>query len=589
MFFVGSKKRFTSNTLLLHLLPAGAVLFTLLGLTLLGWHNANRSLKNEREAATANFATHTRNSIVERLKTYEVVLQGTAGMFVASDNVTRDEWKKYVGSFDLQKKYPGIQGVGYLAFIPAEQIAPITDSVRAEGYPEFQIFPSGQRDLYSAALYFEPMHGPSGLGFDMYTDPTRREAMVWAQASGEATITRKLTFVVGDPEAGKSGSTMYLPVYNDASQYALPAASRNVKGFVFAPFTGESLFQSILEANAKDKYGVRVYNGPTDQNNLMYESAQYAAYDNDEAYRFAMPMDLYGRQWTLDFRFSPTIIPESTRSGPVTTLVSGTILSFLLASFVLALLVARTRALANAKYSEVQSAKDELLSLASHQLRTPATAVKQYVGMLREGYAGDVTERQRALLEKAWHSNERQLHIINELLYVAKVDANGIVLTLRKLEVGTLIRDTIQELSDTDQERKNKIRLQLPKRKIYVEADEHCLRMAIENLLGNALKYSYELSPVNVKVTSRKDEIRIAIKDRGVGIAPDEIPLLFQRFSRIPNKLSRQISGSGIGLYLSEQFIRLHGGHIEVESVKGKGSTFTIYIPKKQSAVINRV
>jgi len=589
MFFVGSKKRFTSNTMWLHLLPAGAVLLTLLGLTVLGWHNANRALKNERDAATANFAAHAKNTVVDRLNTYEVVLKGAAGLFLASDSVTRQEWKDYVANFDLQKKYPGIQGVGYVAFVPPDQIQAVTEDQRNQGLTDFHIYPEGQRDIYSAALFFEPLRNPSGLGYDMYSEPTRREAMVWSQVTGEATLTRKLNFVVNDTQRGQQGVTMYLPVYSGSGQQSIPLASRSVQGFVFAPFTNQDLFQAILGNDAKDKYGVRVYDGSTDKNNLLFETAHFSSFDTPEAYKHTTAMDLYGRKWIVDFSFSPSIIAEPTRNGPLTTLVSGVVLSFLLASFVLALLVARTRSLAHAKHSEVQSAKDELLSLASHQLRTPATAVKQYVAMLREGYAGPLGEQQKNLLEKAWHSNERQLHIINDLLYVAKVDANGIVLTVRRLDLGKLIEEIIQELSASAKEKRNKIRLELPKRKVFVEADEHCLRMAIENVLSNAIKYSYESKRVTIKLINKKDEVQIAVKDRGVGIAPDEIPLLFQRFSRIPNELSRQISGSGIGLYLSDQFVRLHGGRIAVESVKGKGTTFTIHLPKKHNTGPNRV
>lgn len=589
MFFVGSKKRLSSNTLRLHLLPTGAVLFTLLGLTVLGWHNANRTLANERHTVTANLAAHTKNTILERLNTYEVVLQGAAGLFLASDNVTRDEWQSYVASFDLQQQYPGIQGVGYTTFVPPDQVASLTDTIRSQGLPDFHIFPEGQRDTYSAVLYFEPLTNPGALGFDMYSDPARREAMSWSQTTGQATLTRKITFVVSSGQKGQAGFTMYLPVYSSAGQHRLPPAERTVQGFAFAPFTSQNLFQAIVEADAKDKYVMRLSDNSGSQDNLLYESPQFNSFNGREFYAYSMPLELYGRKWTLDFRFSPSVVAESTRNGPLTTLTSGIILSFLLASFVLALLVARTRALAHAKHSEVQSAKDELLSLASHQLRTPATAVKQYVGMLREGFAGSMTEQQKSLLDKAWRSNERQLHIINELLYVAKVDANGIILTIRKLDIAKLVREVVQELSATAKEKHNQVRLELPKRKIFAEADEHCLRMVVENLLSNAIKYSYESKRITIKVTNKKDEIRIAVKDQGVGIAPDEIPQLFQRFSRIPNELSRQISGSGIGLYLSDQFMKLHNGRIEVASVKGKGSTFTIHLPKKQQGSQNRV
>lgn len=584
MFFVGLKRRIATDTLYLHLLPTGAVLFTLLILTSLSWRNASQALQKERDTTTASLATHTSNTIVERLRTYEVVLKGAAGLFTASNEVTREEWKQYIGGLDLQQKYPGLMGVGYTAFVRPDQVDGFTQSARRDGLSDFHIFPTGQRPIYAATLYFEPQTNPKGLGFDMYSEPVRREAMVWAQTTGEPVLTHKLAFVIDDGQTGQAGFTMYAPVYTDATQYSRPANERSTRGFIFAPFSTADLFKDVLDQSAKDTYAVRIYDGTPQQNQVLYETDSYAALASRRgSFTTQMPLQLYGREWTLDFRFSPTTISNSTRNRPIGVLVSGITLSFLLSGFVLALLMARTKALTLDKQTEVQSAKDELLSLASHQLRTPATAVKQYLGMLREGYAGKLDKDQQTLLEKAFVSNERQLHIINDLLYVAKIDAKGIVLSLRKLDVGKLVSDVVQEVSDAAKEKKKKIRLQLPKRKVYAEADEHCLSMAVENIVMNAIRYSYESAPVTVKVSNHKQEVRIAVKDRGVGIAPEDIPLLFQQFTRIPNDLTKQSSGSGIGLYLSQQLIKLHGGTIEVESEKGKGSTFTIHLPKKQA------
>src|SRR5690606_18010718 len=116
--------------------------------------------------------------------------------------------------------------------------------------------------------------------------------------------------------------------------------------------------------------------------------------------------------WVVTFDIMPSVIAKTTRDRPLNALIAGFLLSPLLAGFVLTLLVSRTRALANAQRAEVHDAKDELLSLASHQLRTPATSVKQYLGMLKEGFVGTLTPQQENILLRAYDSNERQLHII---------------------------------------------------------------------------------------------------------------------------------------------------------------------------------
>jgi signal transduction histidine kinase len=584
MYFVDFKKRLAADSIYVHLLPTIAVLVTLLGLTLLTWHNTDLALQNEYKATTASLSTHTSNVIVERLRTYDVVLEGASGLFIASNDVTRNEWRLYAQGLDLQQKFPGIQGIGYVSFVRPEQVRSFTEAARRDGMPGFRIFPDGQRQIYSAALYFEPSDDPNiGLGFDMYNEPVRREAMVWAQTTGEPTLTGQLKLLIGNDVAGENGFLMFVPVYASGSEYSRPANERNVKGFTFAPFVGQNVFSQVLDDSAKDAYGVRIFDGPADKNNILYETSGYSGHAAEDHTGSRQTLKVYGREWTLDFRYSPNIVSASARNRPITSLISGITLSFLLAGLVLMLLTARTKALAKDKQTEVQSAKDELLSLASHQLRTPATAVKQYIGMLKEGYGGSMNEQQLALLEKAFVSNERQLHIINELLYVAKIDAKGIVLSPQRLDITKLVKDIVREISDTAKKTKmNKINVQLPKRKIFAVVDEHCIHMAVENLIMNAVNYSYEHKPVKVKVTSGRDEVVISVSDKGVGIAPEELPMLFQQFTRIPNELTRKTSGSGIGLYLSQQLIQLHGGKIEVESKQGKGSTFTIILPKNK-------
>lgn len=556
---------------------------TLLSISLLGWHNARQTLATEKQNATSTYATNARDSIVERMGTYEVVLRGASALFNSSDAVTRAEWKNYVSSFNLQEKYPGIQSVGYISFVAPSQKDEVTARMQQEGFADFHIYPDGNRDTYSAVLYTEPFRNPAGLGYDMYAESTRRAAMQRASTTGDASLTSKLTFIQNDAKLStNSGFTMFVPVYSTAADQSLPAGQRKVQGFAYAPFIGKNLFNGIF--GTQNSSAVRIYD-QADQsaNGLLYESDNYASLAADATgYSHTINMDLYGRTWKLDFRFSHSIISENTRNRPTTALVSGIILSALLSGFVLALLVARTRALGNTKQIEVQAAKDELLSLASHQLRTPATSVKQYIGMLKDGYAGDVNSDQQSLLDKAYESNERQLHIINQLLYVAKIDAQGIVITPRRINLNKLLHDLAAELAPEAKQKKNRIKLQLPAKNVFIEADEHCVRMSLENLLSNAIKYSYERKPVTVRLKTQKAKVQIAISDKGIGIAASDIPQLFQRFTRIPNELSNQTSGSGIGLYLSQQLIDLHDGSIQVTSTVGKGTTFTVILPKQQ-------
>ena len=149
---------------------------------------------------------------------------------------------------------------------------------------------------------------------------------------------------------------------------------------------------------------------------------------------------------------------------------------------------------------ELNRSKDEFISIASHQLRTPATGVKQYIGMLIEGFVGDVQPEQKKMLMKAYESNERQLQIVSDLLKVARVDAGKIMLQKREVMLNELIQDIIREQSSTYSSRGQTITYQPFDPDIFIHVDSDSFRMVLENLIDNASKYSEEGKTVAIEV-----------------------------------------------------------------------------------------
>jgi PAS domain S-box-containing protein len=229
----------------------------------------------------------------------------------------------------------------------------------------------------------------------------------------------------------------------------------------------------------------------------------------------------------------------------------------------------------------LNKAKDEFISLASHQLRTPATGVKQYIGMALEGYAGDLTPDMRLFLERAYESNERQINVINDLLQVAQVDAGKVVLDREPTDLVELIRSVILEQSSRFMVRDQIVTFKPKMKELVVSADEARLRMVLDNLIDNASKYTPHNKSIEIKLTKRKDMVCIAIADEGVGIPEADVAKIFRKFSRLDNPLSAHVGGSGLGLYWAQKIVNLHEGSIKVESVVNKGSTFTICLPAK--------
>jgi PAS domain S-box-containing protein len=242
----------------------------------------------------------------------------------------------------------------------------------------------------------------------------------------------------------------------------------------------------------------------------------------------------------------------------------------------------RTNALLTRQRKELQAlnaTKDEFISLASHQLRTPATGVKQYVGMVVEGFAGPLGQSQQELLQKAYESNERQLRIISDLLKVAQVDAGKIKPIKMPTDINELVASIINEQHDTYSARHQTIRYNKPKTKVQAKIDSNLMRMVLENIVNNASKYSHENTTVEVAVHQMDDCVKIEVKDEGVGIQSKDTSRLFQKFSRIDNDLSTQVGGSGLGLYWAKKIVDLHNGSITATPEPDKGTKFTVKLP----------
>ncbi len=234
----------------------------------------------------------------------------------------------------------------------------------------------------------------------------------------------------------------------------------------------------------------------------------------------------------------------------------------------------------NQKLQELDKAKDEFISMASHQLRTPLTSVKGFVSMVLDGDVGTITKEQRQVLQQAYESSQRMVFLIGDFLNVSRLQTGKFVLEMSDIDLAELAQEEIEQLSDTAKSRQVSIEYKKPTTRIVVSGDENKLRQVMMNFMDNAIFYS-----VGGKVTVQlhKDSSGVVFKviDTGIGVPKDEQPKLFTKFFRATNARQQRPDGTGIGLYMAKKVIVAHGGTILFDSKEGKGSTFGFKLPLK--------
>lgn len=562
-----------------------AVMVFVLGMcvTLYSWHSDKQQVVENRDAALNEQLAKVESDIVNRLTIYEQIIKGASGLFEASDSVDQASLQNFIAQFNLKDSYPGIQAIGYAEYVKANDLPVYLDKMRNEGKTDIKVTPEGDRPEYALLTYSYSTAGkPSrSYGYDILTFPARQALASSSRDSGNIEISEKI-ILIGDKidDSDETGFLMYLPLYKKGMPHSTIEERRNnLQGYLYAGYRASDFFrESISESSMGEYKEIQIFDGKsTKSENMLYQSADFSKFASKDISK-SFEYQINNRTWTL--RFAAPIdsgSDDAQRSNII--LFGGATLSLAIAAFLFVLMLNRAREIVYVKQKETQQAKDDLLSLASHQLRTPATAVKQYLGMILEGYSGKVNKNILPSLQKAYSSNERQLETINQILYVAKADAGRLSINPQNFDINRLIDDIVADSSDSLEENGQIIELVKDEDELCIYADEASIRMVIENLLSNASKYSYKDSKITIKTYSTQHEVYIEVKDEGVGISSKDYDKLFKKFSRIDNDLSVEVGGSGIGLYIDKVLIELHGGKITVDSQLENGSKFTIKLP----------
>ena len=232
---------------------------------------------------------------------------------------------------------------------------------------------------------------------------------------------------------------------------------------------------------------------------------------------------------------------------------------------------------------EIDRMKSEFISLASHQLRTPLSAIKTYSHMLVDGYMGDVTPAQKKSLRTIIGATNRMNELISTLLNITRIESGTIVINQRMLRIDRAAEEVIKELNLAASEKNINLSMTVSgKLATSVRTDNLILKEIITNLVSNAIKYTTEGGDVSVIVRGRVKDVLLTVKDNGWGIPKDAHDQVFSKFFRAQNTVKRETTGTGLGLYLVKGLLERLNGSIWFESEEGQGTSFYMTLPKEQ-------
>jgi signal transduction histidine kinase/CheY-like chemotaxis protein len=546
-------------------------------LTVLATSYVWQTTRDADRARFANAVQATRDAITARLDTYINVLNATRGLVASDPTLKRHDVRGYIRSHDIQRRYPGIQGIGFSLRVPAEDVPQLESELRQEGFREFQVWPPDPRPEVHAVVLLEPMdeRNRKAMGYDMFTDPIRREAMARARDSGQPSASGAVTLVQEIDARKQPGFLIYTPVYSTGiTPESLDERRATLIGFVYAPFRAYDLLRGIFGTQARPEVGFEISDG----GRLMFRTE-----DLPERPRFteAGTLSFAGRTWNVRF------ISHREGRGAAFLLAAATLIGGLAIAMLLFLLLrvqlrARAEAertaerlrVSEAALQRANRAKDEFLATLSHELRTPMTSIMGWAQMLSEG--GLDPETTRLGIDAIDKGSRAQAQLIDDLLDVSRITAGKMRIDPGPMDLGAVIASATETVRAAADAKGVRLVVDLDDG-VRVNGDGHRLQQVVWNLLSNAVKFTPAEGSVFVTLRVAGQDAVIEVRDTGEGIDPAFMPHLFERFRQADSSATRSHMGLGLGLAIVRHLVELHGGTIAAESRgPGKGAAFRV-------------
>lgn len=563
------------------IISAFSVFAVLLGLSVLGSVAVKSANDQQAMASFESRKLEVTKSLNERLATYTQVLRGGLGLFAASTAVDRGEWKAYVEALELNKRYPGIQGVGYAELIQPANMPAYLASVRADGFPNFKVRPDGARELYSSITYLEPFDARNrqAFGYDMYSQVTRRTAMDRARDTGDVAISGKVTLVQETTTDVQAGFLIYLPFYGKGlAPSSISERQALIKGFVYSPFRMGDLMSGVLGESLRD-IDLHIYDGAELGSEALMYALTLGKVAVDARYSAKIPFEFGGHKWILHVSSQPSFAVEHSIADPAVVLIACLIISILVFGILLTFAMTRRRAekLAKEKTRSLEERTEELARsnqelerfayAASHDLRSPLRAISSLTGWLEDDLQPVLTDDSREHLALMKNRVGRMEALLTGLLQYSRIGRGDDDVQLLN---GCSIAVDVLDLIDVPAGFTIEVSPDLPD----FHGDKAPVTHVLQNLVDNAIKH-HDLAEGKIWITGADlgDKVSFTVTDDGAGIPKEYHARVFGMFQTLRRR--DEVEGSGLGLAMVKRYVERNGGYITLDSTNGaRGAAF---------------
>lgn len=519
-------------------------------------------LNSESELQYVNFHTNVEfmtNSIFDELTHYEQVLVGAKGLFAASSIVEHVDWKNFVNVHDLDKRFPGIQGISYVHHITNEERNNSLDELKNYGLDNYTIKPEGIRDEYYLVTFLEPQNfrNKRAMGYDIYSEETRHNAIDLMKETGQTTITGKIILVQETETNTQNGFLMLVPIYTNDQN-----SSSDLEGLVSMVLRMNDFINNTLDPQLFQYIHMRIYDDVISEDNLFFDSDDnFTNKINKIDFSETITISVNNRDWVFVYEGIQPPIQGIPKFALFFIPVMGIPVSFLL-FYVVRLFTRNLKLTQEAIQTEKMSIIGTMASRLAHDLRNPLAVIKNTMEIIQLDLGENQNTKTKTKFERVTKAITRiDDQVENVLDFVKDKPMN-----LKSHNLSEILENVISRIPNPDT-----VKISLPKNDVKIMCDLHMIEVVFINLITNALDAIKNEGHIKIILNELDDHIQIKVEDSGEGIPKNALSQIFDPL------YTTKMEGTGLGLVSCKNIIKQHNGTIFVTN---NPTTFTIELPK---------